>query len=66
LKVAGIAFTLGTPGAGYGAPTAAATTSSVVLDASGDIPQAAGRVSFSRGSRTIDSGAGEAGAAIES
>ena len=56
LKVAGIAFTLGTPGGGLrlAADRGRDDFIEFVLDASGDIPQAAGRVSLSRGSRTVD------------
>ena len=56
LKVAGIAFTLGTPGGGLrlSADRGRDDFIEFVLDASGDIPQAAGRISLSRGSRTID------------
>ncbi len=56
LKVAGIAFTLGTPGGGLrlAADRGRDDFIEFVLDASGDIPQAAGRISLSRGSRTID------------
>ena len=56
LKVAGIAFTLGTPGGGLRLSADRGRDDFVefVLDASGDIPQAAGRISLSRGSRTID------------
>ena len=56
LKVAGIAFTLGTPGGGLrlAADRGRDDFIEFVLDASGDVPQAAGRVSVTRGSRTID------------
>ena len=56
LKVAGIAFTLGTPGGGLrlAADRGRDDFIEFVLDASGDMPQAAGRISLSRGSRTID------------
>jgi hypothetical protein len=56
LKVAGIAFTLGTPGGGLrlSADRGRDDFIEFVLDASGDLPQAAGRISLSRGSRTID------------
>ena len=68
LKVAGIAFTLGTPGGGLrlAADRGRDDFIEFVLDASGDIPQAAGRISLSRGSRTVDEVAPvKAGAAIE-
>lgn len=56
LKVAGLAFTLGTPGGGLRLSADRGRDDFVefVLDASGDVPQAAGRVSVTRGSRTID------------
>ena len=56
LKVANIAFTLGTPGGGLRLAAERGRDDYVefVLDASGEVPQAAGRVSISRGSRTID------------
>jgi hypothetical protein len=56
LKVAGLAFTLGTPGGGLrlSADRGRDDFIEFVLDASGDVPQAAGRISVSRGSRTID------------
>jgi len=56
LKVAGIAFTLGTPGGGLrlAADRGRDDFIEFVLDASGEIPQAAGRISLSRGSRTVD------------
>jgi hypothetical protein len=56
LKVAGIGFTLGTPGGGLrlAADRGRDDFIEFVLDASGDVPQAAGRVSLSRGSRTLD------------
>ena len=56
LKVAGIAFTLGTPGGGLrlAADRGRDDYIEFVLDASGGLPQAAGRVSVTRGSRTID------------
>lgn len=56
LKVAGFAFTLGTPGGGIrlSADRGRDDFIEFVLDSSGEIPQAAGRVSLSRGSRTID------------
>ena len=56
LKVAGIAFTLGTPGGGLRLAADRGRDDFVefVFDASGNVPQAAGRISVSRGSRTID------------
>lgn len=56
LKVAGIGFTLGTPGGGLrlSADRGRDDFIEFVLDQSGDAPEAAGRVSVSRGSRTID------------
>jgi hypothetical protein len=56
LKVANIAFTLGTPGGGLRLAAERGRDDYIefVLDASGELPQAAGRVSVSRGSRTID------------
>jgi hypothetical protein len=56
LKVAGLGFTLGTPGGGLRLAADRGRDDYVefVLDTSGDLPQAAGRVSVSRGSRTID------------
>jgi len=56
LKVAGIAFTLGTPGGGLrlSADRGRDDFIEFVLDVSGDLPQAAGRISLSRGSRTSD------------
>ena len=56
LKVAGIGFTLGTPGGGLrlAADRGRDDFIEFVFDASGEVPQAAGRVSLSRGSRTID------------
>lgn len=56
LKVAGIGFTLGTPGGGLrlAADRGRDDFIEIVLDSSGDVPQAAGRVSLSRGSRTVD------------
>lgn len=55
LKVAGVAFTLGTPGGGVRLAADRGRDDYVefVLDASGELPQAAGRVSVTRGSRTI-------------
>ena len=56
LKVAGIGFTLGTPGGGLRLAADRGRDDYVefVLDASGDVPQAAGRISVTRGSRTLD------------
>jgi hypothetical protein len=56
LKVAKIGFTLGTPGGGLRLAADRGRDDFVefVLDTSGDVPQAAGRVSVSRGSRTLD------------
>lgn len=56
LKVAGVGFTLGTPGGGLrlAADRGRDDYIEFVLDATGDVPQAAGRVSVSRGSRTLD------------
>ena len=56
LKVAGLAFTLGTPGGGLrlAADRGRDDFIELVFDASGDVPQAAGRISVTRGSRTID------------
>ena len=56
LKVAGIGFTLGTPGGGLrlSADRGRDDFIEFVFDSSGEEPQAAGRVSVSRGSRTID------------
>jgi len=56
LKVAGVGFTLGTPGGGLrlAADRGRDDFIEFVLDASGEIPQAAGRISLSRGSRTVD------------
>jgi hypothetical protein len=56
LKVAGVAFTLGTPGGGLRLASDRGRDDFIefVLDASGDLPQAAGRVSVTRGSRTMD------------
>ena len=55
LKVAGVAFTLGTPGGGLrlAADRGRDDSIEIVLDTSGEVPQAAGRVSVTRGSRTI-------------
>ena len=55
LKVAGVAFTLGTPGGGVRLAADRGRDDYVefVLDASGELPLAAGRVSVTRGSRTI-------------
>ena len=68
LKVANIAFTLGTPGGGLrlAADRGRDDYIDFVLDATGDEPQAAARVSVTRGSRTIDEVRPiKAGAAIE-
>jgi hypothetical protein len=68
LKVAGLAFTLGTPGGGLrlSADRGRDDFIEFVFDASGDLPQAVGRISVSRGSRTIDEVVPvKAGAAIE-
>lgn len=56
LKVAGLGFTLGTPGGGLRLTADRGRDDFIefVLDSSGDVPQAAGRVSLSRGSRTLD------------
>jgi hypothetical protein len=56
LKVAGIGFTVGTPGGGLrlAADRGRDDFIEFVLDSSGEVPQAAGRVSLSRGSRTLD------------
>ena len=56
LKVAGIGFTLGTPGGGLrlSADRGRDDYIEFVLDASGEVPQAAARVSVTRGSRTLD------------
>ena len=56
LKVAGIGFTLGTPGGGLrlAADRGRDDYIELVLDTSGELPQAAGRVSVTRGSRTLD------------
>lgn len=55
LKVAGVGFTLGTPGGGLrlAADRGRDDSIDIVLDTSGEVPQAAGRVSVTRGSRTI-------------
>ncbi len=55
LKVAGVGFTLGTPGGGLrlAADRGRDDYVEIVLDTSGELPQAAGRVSVTRGSRTI-------------
>ena len=55
LKVAGVGFTLGTPGGGLRLAADRGRDDYVefVLDATGEMPQAAGRVSVTRGSRTI-------------
>jgi hypothetical protein len=68
LKVAGLAFTLGTPGGGLrlSADRGRDDFIEFLFDASGDVPHAAGRISISRGSRTIDEVVPvKAGAAIE-
>ena len=54
--MAGIGFTLGTPGGGLrlAADRGRDDFIEFLLDASGDVPQAAGRISLSRGSRTLD------------
>ena len=56
LKVAGINFTLGTPGGGVRLAAERGRDDFIELafDASGGEPQAVGRVSVTRGSRTID------------
>ena len=56
LKVAGIGFTLGTPGGGLrlAADRGRDDYIEFVLDAAGDMPLAAARVRVTRGSRTID------------
>ena len=56
LKVAGLGFTLGTPGGGLRLTADRGRDDFIefVLDSSGDVPQVAGRVSLSRGSRTLD------------
>jgi hypothetical protein len=55
LKVAGVGFTLGTPGGGLrlAADRGRDDYVEIVLDTTGELPQAAGRVSVTRGSRTI-------------
>jgi hypothetical protein len=68
LKVAGINFTVGTPGGGLrlAAERGRDDYIELGLDTSGDQPQAVGRVSITRGSRTIDQIVPvKAGAAIE-
>jgi hypothetical protein len=68
LKVAGINFTVGTPGGGLrlAAERGRDDYIELGLDTSGDQPQAVGRVSVTRGSRTIDQIVPvKAGAAIE-
>ena len=68
LKVAGVGFTLGTPGGGLrlAADRGRDDYVEIILDTSGDLPQAAGRVSVTRGSRTLDEVRPiKAGAAIE-
>jgi hypothetical protein len=56
LKVAGLGFTVGTPGGGLrlAADRGRDDYIEILLDMSGDVPQAAGRVSVTRGSRTLD------------
>ena len=56
LKVAGLAFTVATPGGGVrlSADRGRDDFIEFVLDSSADVPLAAGRVCVSRGSRTID------------
>ena len=56
LKVAGIGFTLGTPEGGLRMAAERGRDDFIEfgLDTSGDQPQAVGRVSVTRGSRTID------------
>ena len=56
LKVAGIGFTVGTPGGGLrlAAERGRDDYIELGLDTSGDQPQAVGRVSVTRGSRTMD------------
>ena len=56
LKVAGVGFTLGTPGGGLRLAADRGRDDHIefVLDATGDVPQAAARVSVTRGSRTLD------------
>ncbi|HEV8397013.1 MAG TPA: hypothetical protein VGQ37_22180, partial [Vicinamibacterales bacterium] len=56
LKVAGIGFTVGTPGGGLRLTADRGRDDFIefVLDSSADVPLAAGRVCVSRGSRTID------------
>jgi hypothetical protein len=56
LKVAGIGFTVGTPGGGLRLAAERGRDDCIefVLDTSGDVPQAAARVSVTRGSRTVD------------
>jgi hypothetical protein len=55
LKVAGVGFTLGTPGGGLRLAADRGRDDYVefILDTSGELPQAAGRVSVTRGSRTL-------------
>src|SRR5262245_30525417 len=67
LKVAGVGFTLGTPGGGLrlAADRGRDDYVEIVLDTSGELPQAAGRVSVTRGSRTfVDTLPIKAGTAI--
>jgi hypothetical protein len=56
LKVAGVGFTLGTPGGGLrlAADRGRDDYIEFVLDTAGELPQASGRVSVTRGSRTLD------------
>ena len=56
LKVAGLGFTIGTPAGGLrmAAERGRDDFIELALDTSGDTPQAVGRVSVTRGSRTID------------
>ena len=56
LKVAGITFTVGTPSGGLRLTAERGRDDFIELglDTSGDQPQAVGRVSVTRGSRTID------------
>jgi len=56
LKAAGLSFTLGTPEGGLRLSAERGRDDFIefVLDTSGETPRAAGRVSVSRGSRTLD------------
>lgn len=56
LKVAGIGFTVGTPGGGLrlSADRGRDDYIELALDTSGDVPQAVGRVRVTRGSRTLE------------